>query len=185
MAETEEEYPEPIGGNTGPIVAGSPAQAMEELSELRGWLIDRGFLSDEMPRIGRLGAKLAVLWTSTIFRAYYTGTALVTIGVGYGALILPGGFTQSLLVELASGLFFFLAGTAILRSTNRLTLPVILAVAATCLLFSYRSEEVAQSLWLEAGVGLLLIVALEFVWTRIGRLLDADRRAAVERLESL
>jgi hypothetical protein len=103
---------------------------------------------------------------------------LATLGAAYGTFRLPiNSFPQSLLCNLSAGLLVFLAAAPVLRVMRRHekgALIVGIVFAATIFTVAFYSGPLLQSLLLNVGVGVLLIVSLDL---NIARWLDAVAHA--------
>lgn len=119
-----------------------------------------------------------------------TTVRLIILGAGLGCAYLtfnlpPDSYAQSLLSNLTAGLFVFLAAAPTLRAMRAHpwpTLAIGVSVAGTVLATAYLASSVKQSLLLNAGVGIMLLLALDLNIARWLDALSSAERDARQRL---
>lgn len=98
----------------------------------------------------------------------------------------PESFRQELSIVFAAGIATFLGTPIVIKLSSRrrrYVMPVVLILALGCGVVAYFQENPLRALLVEAGVSLILIVALEISFDRLLESLRETYRMAEEKRE--
>jgi hypothetical protein len=179
----QEDWPEPIG-SWGLLSTWKESDEAQREFQEKQWASLLVQDADRQRFLQRLWIIFARFRLSCIY------IALVVIGVGLVIASLSvedRSFTQTLLIELASGAAVFVAAVPILAvSANWKTRAfVVLAVGSVAAgIICYMSSGVPQAYWLEASVSLALLASLDLAFKSFeARAQGAVRQAEARALE--
>ncbi|QDT99243.1 hypothetical protein [Gimesia aquarii] len=116
----------------------------------------------------------------------YLGLALVSIGLGAWAFQLPAdSFAQSICIEVAAGMAIFALFPVVFAIARKKTKPTYTCIIIAALIFGvigFFSSGVRQSFFIEAAVGLVLLMLLDVGFNHLLNVFEEIRKNAEQDL---